>query len=256
MKRLKGQLSYIIKPLSLVMTIVLLLLLYNSISSFGTRETAVQKGLDLTSDATSTLLVLANSEDCLAYHSPLTQGVYANIVDLNKLNDFVGKYSATEPECARSFDFGWRITITEFKRTEGNVTEGNKWSFGASNFSRDNAFHQDLLFSIPMAVRYSDKLTRPATMQIHIVDGELEKIAGILDWSCVLFKNNRITKFSIQIKTSYPLSYNSQMNELCSMSKEKSCRQMWCPMNFAEIKSAGDYILKISYTDGVMVVKS
>ena len=130
------------------------------------------------------------------------------------------------------------------------------WSFGASQFSEGDAFRDSLDFSIPIAIRYSDKLTRPGTMQIHLVDGELEKISGVLDFYCQEFKNNRITQGSFQVRASYPLSYDTDSEELCSGSKDKSCRKMMCPMAFEEIKSAGDYILRISYVDGVLVVKS
>jgi len=253
---MKGQLSYIIKPLSLVMTIVLLLILYNSIQSFGNRERQAQQGLDLVADATNILLVLANSEDCLAYRSTVTEGLYANIVDITKLNYFAAKYANYEPECARSLDFGWRVTVIEFKRSSGATVEGSKWSFGASQFSRDAAFRNSLDFSIPIAVRYSDKLTRTGTLQVHLVDGELEKISGMLDWYCEMFKTNRLSKGSFQIMTSYPLSYNAAQGQLCSMSKENSCRKMSCAMDFEKIKSAGQYNLKLSYVDGVMVVNS
>jgi hypothetical protein len=253
---MKGQLSYIIKPLSLVMTIVLLLLLYNSISTFGVSQKTAQKSLDLTSDATNILLVLANSEDCLAFHSLITQGLYANIIDVNKLNDFSQKYADTEPECARSFDFGWRVNIVEYKRVEGSLVTGKNWTFGAKDFSHDNALISRSDFSVPVAIRYSDKLTRSGVMQIHIVNGELEKISGLLDWACHLFENNRITRFSTSISTSYGLSYNPATNELCSVSKVPACRVMWCPLSFTKIKSGGDYILKMTYSGGTMVVNS
>jgi len=252
----KGQLSYIIKPISLVMTIVLLLILYNSIQSFGTRERQAQQGLDLASDATNILLVLANSEDCLAYRSAVSQGIYANIVDVKKLDDFASRYASEEPECARSLDFGWRVTVMEFKLSEGKTIEGRNWSFGASQFSRGAAFRNSLDFSIPIAVRYSDKLTRAGKMQIHLVDGELEKISGVLDLYCQFFKNNRLIRGSATIKTSYPLKYNADTGQLCSVSKPESCRKLWCPMSFEEIKTGGEYILKMSYVNGIMVVKS
>jgi len=254
--QMKGQMSYIIKPISLVMTIVLLLILYSSVQSFGTRERQAQEGLDLASDATNILLVLANSEDCLAYRSAITSGLYANIVDVTKLDDFASRYASEEPECARSLDFGWRATVTEFKRSEGLTVDGKNWSFGANQFSRDAAFRNSLDFSIPIAIRYSDRLTRAGNIQIHLVDGELEKISGVLDLYCQFFKNNRLTQGNAQIKTSYPLKYNADTGQLCSVSNPASCRKVWCPMNFEEIKTGGEYILKINYVDGVMVVKS
>ena len=253
---MKGQLSYIIKPISLVMTVVLLLLLYNTISTFSSQQSNAQNLLDITSDATNILLVLANSQDCLAYKSSTTNGLYANIVDVNRLNFFSQKYASTEPECARSFDFGWRVTVTDYKQSNNATVIGNNWSFGANEFSNAKAIHQDFSFSLPIAVRYSDQLTRPGIMQIHLVSGELESIAGILDWSCQLFKNGGLTSYSTTITTNYPLTYFPTTNQLCSISDTPACRTMWCPMSFENIGSSGQYVLKVTYSNGILNVKS
>jgi hypothetical protein len=251
---MKGQLSYIIKPISLVLTIVLLLLLYNSISSFGAREKTAEKDLDLVADSTNILLVLANSQLCLGYKSSVTEGLYANIVDVEKLNYFSQQYSSVEPQCARNFDFGWRVTVTEFKQSGDSIASENNWSFGAFNLSLAPPA-QSVSESIPIAIRYSDKLIRPGTMTIYLVNGELERIAGSLDWICELHKEQQVQQISVQIYTSYPLSYDSNSNLLCQVSKTNSCRIMDCDLAFAGFKAPGTYMLRISFLGDKEVIR-
>jgi hypothetical protein len=252
---MKGQLSYIIKPLSLVLTIILLLLLYNSISSFGNREKVAQQSLDLVADATNILLVLSNSQLCLAYQSPTTQGLYANIVDVNKLNYFAQTYPTIEPNCARNFDYGWRVTVKEYKQVNGATVYGKNWTFGSASFSQDAAFRNSVDFSIPIAIHYSDKLTRPALMTIHLVDGELERISGIIDWACQLHRQNGIDKISVQVHTSYPISYKPSPTTICQVSKTNSCRATDCALDFAGFKAAGNYLMKISFNGDTEVIR-
>lgn len=254
---MKGQLSYIIKPLALVITIILLLLLYNSISSFGLREKVAQQNLDITADSTNILLLLANSPQCLAYVSPASGGEYANIVDANKLDSFVQLYSNKEPECARSFDYGWRVTITEIKQDNGQTVFGKSWSFGAASFSLDanSADNLNLNFSIPIAIYYSDRLTRPGKMTIHLVSGELERIAGIFDFACQSHNHGNLQSLNVQIHTSYQMSYDSKTNMLCQVSSTKSCRITECSMDFAGFKSPGNYLTKINFNSGTEVVR-
>jgi len=253
---MKGQLSYIIKPLALVVTIVLLLLLYNSISSFGSREKIAQQSLDTTADSTNILLLLANSPLCLAYQSAETQGLYANIVDVQKLNYFAQNYQNTEPECARNFDYGWRVTIKEFKESNGATVSGNSWSFGATNFSFDSSQNSlGLDFSLPIAIHYSDTLIRPGLMTIHLVSGELEKISGILDFSCQLHMQGRLLKSTVQIHTTYPLIYDANSHSLCQISKTNSCRITDCELDFSGFKSPGTYLLKISFDKDKEVIR-
>lgn len=254
---MKGQLSYIIKPLALVITIILLLLLYNSISDFSLREKVAQQNLDITADSTNILLLLANSPQCLAYVSQTSQGEYANIVDVNKLNSFAQLYANKEPECARSFDYGWRVTITEFEQNNNQTVSGNSWSFGAMNFSLDsnNANNLNLNFSMPIAIYYSDSLTRPGKMTIHLVSGELERIAGIFDFACESHNQGNLQSLNVQIQTSYQMSYDPRTNMLCQVSNMESCRITDCSMDFAGFKSPGNYLTKINFNGSTEVVR-
>lgn len=253
--KMKGQLSYIIKPVSLVITIILLLLLYNSISSFTVREKEAQQSLNIAADATNILLLLSNSPLCLAYKAPATQGQVANTVDIQKLNSFSQIYSSKEPDCARNFDYGWRITVKEFKQTGGTTVYGNAWSFGAAQFSQGSASTDSLNFSLPIAIHYSDSLTMPGIMIITIVNGELEKISGVIDWACDLHRQGSLTKSTVQIHTSYPISYDASSQSLCQVSKTKWCRITDCSLDFSGLKASGTYLIKISFDGDTEVIR-
>lgn len=242
------------------MIILLLVFLYMSINSATSNERKTQKNLDLVNSATNTLLILANSRDCVAYKSSITDGLYANVVDVEKLKEFSEKYAKVEPECARSYDFGWRVKINEIDRDNPeNIVEA--WGFGAYQFedpNKDNkkGFRNSIEVSMPVAIRYSEKDVRTGNMRILIVDGEMEKIAGTLDWTCEMMKMKRLNSLSVSILTSYGLKYNKTSNLLCSDAKTAVCKVMSCPINFVKnMDSPGEYSLSIKYDNGELVVK-
>jgi len=249
---MKGQLSFIIKPITLVMVVALLLLLYQSISTSIGRQKKIGETLDLTASATNILLILANSRDCLAYEAPLSKSLYANAIDVNRLDEFSKSYSGIEPECARSFDFGWRITITELRNTAKGIVGDKNWTFGARQFSPGNVPSVD--FGMPVAIVYSEKIVKPGIMSIHLVDGELEKIAGVFDWDCAMGRMNKLTKSSLGIDIKSPITYDSGTNSLCSGSKIKSCRILDCEMAFKNLDQ-GKHVLTINYVNGKLVIK-
>lgn len=251
---MKGQLSYIVKPITLVMIIVLLVLLYQSISESAVKEKEAQKSLNVVSSATDVLLILANSYDCLAYRTK-TDSIYSNVVDLSRLEEFSKKYNLTEPECARSYEFGWRVKVYEMGKN--SLPTGANWTFGAKEFSSGAALNDNVTLSMPVAIRRSAKLVTPGIMEVMLVDGELEKIAGNIDLACQLGKKNRMTTSPFPVYIHGTVSYDANSNSLCLMpsgSKKKSCRQMICPLDFAGLKSPGEYMLSLSYSDGRIVI--
>ena len=250
---MKGQLSFIIKPITLVMIIALLLLLYQSISASISRGKKLGETLDLTASATNILLILANSSDCLAYEGSFSKSLYANVVDVNRLEEFSKKYAGMEPECARSYDFGWGVTITELKNTGEEIMEGKNWTFGAQQFSSLSST-RSVDYWMPVAIVYSEKIVKLGKMSIHLVDGELEKIAGVLDWDCAMGKRGKFTKSSVAIDITSPISYNSDKNSLCSGSKIRNCRKLDCEMTFKDLDK-GKHVLTINYVDGKLVIK-
>jgi hypothetical protein len=242
------------------MIILLLIILYTSINSSIVRERKAQQSLNLVNSATNILLMLANSRDCIAYKSPVVEGLYANIVDVNKLKEFSEKYTRLEPECARSYDFGWRVSVNEIDKNDPKIIK-KSWSFGAFQFedpNKDNSkgFRDSIDTSMPIAIRYSEKDVRLGDLRIFLVDGEMEKIAGTFDWVCQMMKMNRLSSFSVTIHTNYGITYNESSNLFCSSTNTPVCKFMECPIQLIrQIKSPGDYPLTIKYTDGKLVIK-
>ncbi|MBI5872072.1 hypothetical protein HZB88_03215 [archaeon] len=190
----------------------------------------------------------------MAYEGPLSESLYATVVDVNRLNKFSKEYSNTEPECARSYSFGWRVTITELNYTGKQILEGKNWTFGATQFSSGNSLRSSVDYWMPIAIVYSEKIVRPGKMSIHLVDGELERIAGVLDWNCVMGKAGRITKSSIGVDLNSPITYDSSKNSLCSGSKIKNCRILNCEVTLKDLDK-GRHVLTINYVDGKLVIK-
>jgi len=245
-KKMKGQLTYVMKPLTLVSIIILLVLLLYSINTYKGRERIAEKTLDLTSMATNILLILANSEDCLAYRVPATQGAYANIVDSKKLDEFSEKYSEIEPDCARNHDFGWRVEVEE---VSGESFSGGKtWSFGARDFSTGKAMRNKIEFWMPVAIRHSVSEVNVGRMSITLVDGELEKIAGFLDWSCKMGMLGKLSSSSTDVQINSPITYDRTNNYLCSGGGTKNCRKLLCTLyGFNNMTSRGTYSISTDF---------
>lgn len=235
---MKGQISYVIKPFALVLMVIVLLALYGFLNMSEADLKRIERNNELMNTATATLLLLANSEDCLAYQVKETSSSYANIIDVQKLNEFAQKYKDIEPECARSYEFGFRVKINDIENSSG-------WEFGASNFSTGKAYRNSVEYWMPVAIRYSKKVVKPGKITIYIVDGELEKIAGFLDLSCKLGMLGQKNATTTKISLSYPLTYFN--NTLCIESNPKKCRKVLCKLDFKDIKSKGVYRITTSF---------
>lgn len=248
-----------------MMTIILLVFLYQSVQLYGGKENIAKQGLDLATDATNVLLLVANSEDCLAYKEEATQSLYANVIDAYKLLDYTEEYANIEPECARSYAFGWRITVREI--TKSGEEGINKWSFGAKELTqelignRDNpSFKSNIEYGMPAAIRYSREVIKPAVMDIILVDGEIERMAGIIDWACQLAKQNKLTQTSFELKElsvniKNPIRYDAVTGELCSVTEQPTCRQMLCSLEFEDM-DRGEHRLRIEYVGDKLIIKT
>ncbi|MEM7826713.1 MAG: hypothetical protein QXQ40_00635 [Candidatus Aenigmatarchaeota archaeon] len=230
---MKAQMSFVIKPIMLVAMILLILILIFSFYTSEVKEKEREKSLDLTATATNILLLLANSEDCLAFRAEDTKGTYANLVSKEKLDIFSKLYSDIEPECARSFDFGWRATIEELDK-DGKVV--NTWSFGAKEFSEKKK--ENINFWMPIAIRYSSKRINPGKMYVSIVYGELESFAGFLDLACSL---RREQKAAIAFEETMRI----EGNRLCV---RNACRELFCEIIGPKEISPGNYIITTAFS--------
>ncbi|MGC9310811.1 MAG: hypothetical protein ACP5E4_03775 [Candidatus Aenigmatarchaeota archaeon] len=235
---MRGQMSFMIKPFTLVMIIVLLLFLVIYLNSSEVKKETAKRSIDLQSAATDILLLLANSEDCLAFQTPQTSSAYANIVDVGRLEEFANEYQGIEPPCARNYDYGFRVEITETVMSEKGYLDGNTWSFGVEDISRE--YHDiSLSYWMPVALKYSEKEVGVGKMKVTLVDGDLEKVAGFLDRACMLGKTGRLNETSAEITISHPILYSEGL--LCVGLKNKDCRRTVCDLEFAGTKSGGKY---------------
>ncbi|NCN39564.1 MAG: hypothetical protein GW914_04250, partial [Candidatus Aenigmarchaeota archaeon] len=80
---MKGQISYVMKPMTMIAVIILLVFLLQSLYLNRGKETQAEKKLDIVGTGTNILLILANSKDCLAYDYQQTMEK-ANILDAAK----------------------------------------------------------------------------------------------------------------------------------------------------------------------------
>jgi len=213
--------------------------------SYRGRERLSEKNLDIVATATNMLLILSNSKDCLSFEDSTIKNTQSNIIDIAKLDYFSSVYSDIEPDCARNYDLGWRVTVKQIDRNDQITKE---WSFGTEEFSQGKPLKNKVEFWIPVAIRYSEDKIELGKMEITLVDGELEKLAGFFDWSCKLGQLNELTSSKTEIVLSEPVSYDSEKNELCIGTGLKSCRKLVCELvYFNGFQTKGSYSISVNY---------
>lgn len=231
--------------MTLVMVIILLIFLLQSLYSYRGKEKSSEKNLDIFGAATNILLILSNSKGCLSFEDLTINNIQSNILDVNKLNNFNVSYSDIEPDCARNYDLGWGASVKEINE-DGRIAK--EWDFGVKEFSQGKSLRNRVEFWIPVAIRYSDDKIELGKMEITLVDGELEKLAGFFDWSCQLGQLNELTSSKTEIILSEPISYDSQKNELCIGSLVKSCRKLICNLVYFDgFSTKGTYSVSVNY---------
>lgn len=239
-KPMKGQISYIMKPFTLIAVIVLLVFLLQSLYTNRGRERIAQKNLDMISAATNILLILSNSEDCVAYKSPNTQKTQANMLDVKRLDEFASKYQDREPECARNYDFGWQVKIEQLNKDKEVERE---WVFGASGFSKGKSLENEVQFWVPVAIRYDSQNIKVGKMILRLVSGDLEKFAGFFDMACKMGQLNEKTGLEKKIRVSGPVTYSGKRICMGNECRELSCNLLY----FDGIRSKGEYQMKVNF---------
>lgn len=242
--KLKGQMSFTLKPFTMLMVIIMLIFLYIYLNSSEVKKEEAEKDIEIRSVSTDILLLLANSEDCLAYQLPDRESAYANIIDVRKLEEFAREYEGVEPACARNYNFGFRVEVVEIVMTSMGPREAQKWSFGVQNFSRE--YHNNLVsYWMPVALKYSEKEVGVGKIRLTVFDGELQRIAGFLDRACEMGKSGVLNQTSQTFQISYPISY--ERGQLCIGMKNKACRKTFCELEMESITAKGSYKLKVSF---------
>lgn len=174
---MKGQVSFIIKALILILSIVVFSMIIWQAQNFfsGTVEKKYESEFQM--NALGTIQKLINSEDCLAFWYSTSQ---KGVIEKSKLEDFEEKYKGLEPRCARALSFDYKVVVRTLpinvstlkkqdriknfdrcpenrrrdkcstvpptnppkEKSQGKIeTDENKWSFGiGTNKSSDNGF--------------------------------------------------------------------------------------------------------------------
>lgn len=81
--------------------------------SFFRTSTIEEKGYsDFKLEVVNVFQKLSTDKNCLSYENSGTPEKI--VIDKNKLDDFVSKYSGTEPECAKSLNFDYNIKVVQY----------------------------------------------------------------------------------------------------------------------------------------------
>ncbi len=242
---------YIVKPIALIMTIIIIFVLFYSLQNFNIGAHKDAATVDAIIDTSNTISILTNSEDCLAYN-PLELGVYGSIVSTEKLDDFEKKYKNIEPECSRNHMRGWHAEVKD-------LMTGDKWTFGAPDYPMKIArrvLDQRKVSSMPIALRYSPTKVNPGRITVTTFAGDLERVSGFIDYVCMAGRRSFATySDSRTFHIDYPITYEN--NTMCLvLGKDKICRDTYCYLFFEGIPVAGEYKISAKYmftTDTVVV---
>ncbi len=241
----KAQMSFLSKPVMLVMTIAVLIILLQTVWSSPAREKEQELTVQLMTQASGILDIMLSSEDCLAMRTNITESAYAYVVSREKLDEFAGTYAAKEPACARNFEYGYKVMVEEHCLDDAD--ECLSWEFGSDAFSPGSDLIGKQTRSLPVGIMHSRKDVRVGRATITITDGALERISGFLDKSCMLGKGGAKER-SAKVAFSYPLRLSGDRACLGDV-----CRQLDCPVQEKKIP-AGSHTLRSLYADGKLEV--
>ena len=237
--------SFLSKPVMLVMTIAVLIILLQTVWSSPAREKEQDLTLRLMTTASGMLDILLSSEDCLATRTNIMESAYAYAVSREKLDEFDRVYADREPDCARNFEYAYRVVVEEYC-PEG-AEECLSWGFGSESFSPGSDLIGKQTRSLPVGIMHSSKDVRVGKATITIADGALERIAGFLDKSCLLGPAGTKER-AMKITFSYPLRLSG--SKVCL---GDACKGLDCPV-LEKGLPAGSYNIRSVYREGTLEV--
>ncbi len=132
------------------------------------------------------------------------------------------------------------------------------WNFGLStgtgvnSFSPEKARIEEVQLSIPVTIRYNESFSTEGMIFMYAVRGELESFYSLLEDICEKTENEIDVSFSKNFHFSYPVSYSEP--DLCMLD---SCKKFVCSydLDFENIESEGDYVLKFSLDHSNKVIR-
>ncbi|MFH8108617.1 MAG: vWA domain-containing protein [Candidatus Aenigmatarchaeota archaeon] len=127
----KGQTSLLIKGIYIILVLVSIAIFINRIFFSNLASAQQERNLLLKNRANRLLDVLAGDVRCLAYkekgslENRIIELSSHRILDKRKLDDFL-RFSEIQPDCARDFDFGYRVDVETFPLKISSAEVGKK----------------------------------------------------------------------------------------------------------------------------------
>jgi len=243
--RAKGQMSFLSKPVMLVLTIAVLIVLLQTVWSTPAKDKEQELTLRLMAKASEILDVLLSSEDCLAMRTNITESAYAYVASKEKLDDFASRYASREPDCARNFEYGYSVAVEEYCPPE--ASDCLRWSFGSPDFSPAGDAIGRQTRTLPVGILHSRKDIRVGKATITLTDGALERIAGFLDKACMLGPSGGAEQ---SMKITFANELRLSGGTVCL---GNACRKLDCPTEEKSIPS-GSHNLRVAYARGQLEV--
>lgn len=255
---MKAQTSFLIKGIFLITILVLIFVFANQVISANLAHAQLSSEIRMFEKAITISQILTTSPFCLAYEEKnelwhYSSTVTQKVLDIDKIEKFSVKYEEIEPECAKSYDYGYEVLIEYFaSEVDTGINnfkeEGKAWRFGSKNFSKGSALRKFLEISFPVSIRVNSSFLQPGRLKLKFVDGELEEIAGMINKVC-----DTKTSLKQKIFTSYTLF--SDGNKICQqVYNEMICRKAYCKVNMEKLYP-GSYNVLIENIGGEVFVR-
>jgi streptogramin lyase len=106
-KRKKGQVSFFVKTISIVIASLIFVFIVYYFSGYQKSVAEEKASSEFKNEVLNLAQKLISSEECLSYKNE------KGAIDVNKLEDFASKYKGIEPECAKEMNFDYTITVVQ-----------------------------------------------------------------------------------------------------------------------------------------------
>lgn len=124
------------------------------------------------------------------------------------------------------------------------------WTFGAGEFSQSLSLRERAKESLPIGIAFSGKDVRIGRITVDMVDGDLERVSGFIDESCILGEKGT-TQRSAQFDTSLPIRIidSGTASQACLVAGNLICKPLMCRANNFELP-AGRQLVETTYSGG------
>ena len=117
---MKARTSFLMKGIYFILVLIIIAVILNQIVSLNIKTVEEEKRIELMDKSTDILETLAGNKRCLGYVEPGSiEGkdislTLHRVIDIEKLKYFSSEFSDVEPDCAKDFEFGYRVKVENF----------------------------------------------------------------------------------------------------------------------------------------------